>query len=103
MMCTADGSGCALAAPGGGFPSVADALRVARAAAAYLSSPAAADLEGAARGEALEALGAIASLLGAAANGLLRRFDADGGHDADGYANSAAWPAARKRRGRTDA
>ncbi len=33
MVCTADGSGCALAAPGGGFASVADALRVARAAA----------------------------------------------------------------------
>ena len=33
-MCTLDGSGCALAAPDGGFGSVADALRVARAAAA---------------------------------------------------------------------
>ena len=47
-------SGCALAAPGAGFASVADALRVSRAAA-YLNSPAAAGLEGAARGEALEA------------------------------------------------
>jgi Domain of unknown function (DUF222) len=102
-MCTADGSGCALAAPGGGFPSVADALRVSRAAAAYLNSPAAADLQGPARGEALEALGAITSLLGAARNGLLRRFDADDGHDADGYATSAAWLAARNRLGRKDA
>ncbi len=103
MMCTADGSGCALAAPGGGFASVADALRVTRAAAAYLNSPAAADLEGAARGEALEQLGAITSLLGAAANGLLRRFDADYGHDADGYASAAAWLAAKNHLGRKDA
>ena len=103
MMCTADGAGCALAAPGGGFASVADALRVTRAAAAYLNSPAAADLESAARGEALEALGAITSLLGAAANGLLRRFDADDGHDADGYANSATWLAAKNHLGRKDA
>ena len=58
---------------------------------------------GAARGEALEALGAVASLLGAAANGLLRRFDADDGHDGDGYASSAAWLAAKTRLGRRDA
>ena len=45
MMCTADGPGCALtAAPGGGFASVADALRVGRALGAYLNSPAARDL-----------------------------------------------------------
>ena len=103
MMCTADGSGCALAAPGGGFPSVADALRVGRALGAYLNSPAAADLQGPARGEALEQLGAITSLLGAAQNGLLRRFDAGYDHDADGYATSAAWLAARNRLGRKDA
>ena len=76
----------------------------ARAARArYLNSPAAADLDGAARGEALEALGAITSLLGAAANGLLRRFDADDGHDADGYASAAAWLAAKNHLGRKDA
>jgi hypothetical protein len=141
-MCRPEGSGCALAAPGGGFAgaadalqagrafaatsdalqagrafaatsdalpggrgfaSVADALRAARAAADYLNSPAAAALDGPARGEALEALGAITSLLGAAQNGLLRRFDADDGHDADGYATSAAWLAARNRLGRKDA
>ena len=116
MMCTPDGSGCALAAPGGGFAgaadalqagrgfaSVADALRAARAAADYLNSPPAADLEAPARGEALEQLGAITSLLGAARNGLLRRFDAGYDHDADGYATSAAWLAARNRLGRRDA
>ena len=102
-MCTADGTGCALAAPGGGFASVADALRVGRALGAYLNSPAAADLEGPARGEALEALGAITSLLGAAQSGLLRRFDADGGHDADGYASTASWLAAKHRLGWRDA
>src|SRR6204780_446651 len=71
MMCTPDGSGCALAAPAGG--------------------------------EALEQLGAITSLLGAAQNGWLRRFDADDDHDADGYASSAAWLAARNHLGRKDA
>ena len=90
-------------APGRGFASVADALRAARAAADYLNSPAAADLEAPARAEALEQLGAITSLLGAARNGLLRRFDAGYDHDADGYATSAAWLAARNRLGRRDA
>jgi Domain of unknown function (DUF222) len=103
MMCTADGSGCALAAPGGAFASMADALRVGRAFARYLNSPPAGDLEGAARGEALEQLGAITSLLGAARNGLLRRFDADDGHDADGYASAATWLAGRTHLGRKDA
>jgi Domain of unknown function (DUF222) len=103
MMCTADGSGCALAAPGGGFASVADALRMGRALGSYLNSPAARDLDGPARGEALEQLGAISSLLGAAADGLLRRFDADYGHDADGFASSAAWLAGKTRLGRRDA
>jgi Domain of unknown function (DUF222) len=103
MMCTPDGASCALAAPSGGFASVADALRVARAVAGYLNSPAAGDLDGPARGEALEQLATIASLLGAAHNGLLRRFDADDGHDADGYASSAAWLAGKTRLGRKDA
>jgi Domain of unknown function (DUF222) len=103
MMCTPDGSGCALAAPGAAFASVADALRAIRAAAVYLNSPAAADLQSPARGEALEQLGAVASLLGAAQNGLLRRFDAEYDHDGDGYAGSSAWLAARNRLGRGDA
>jgi hypothetical protein len=87
---------------GRGFASVSDALRAARAAADYLNSPAA-DLEAPARGEALEQLGAISSLLAAATNGILRRFDAGDDHDADGYATSAAWLAARSRLGRKDA
>jgi hypothetical protein len=108
MMCTPDGAGCAVPAPGGfvgaaGFASVADALRVGRALGAYLNSPAAVDLDGPARGEALEALGAIGSLLGAATNAILRRFDADDDHDADGYATAAAWLAAKNHLGRKDA
>jgi Domain of unknown function (DUF222) len=95
-------AGCC-AASGVGFASVAQALRAARAAAVYLNSPPAAGLDGPARGQALEQLGAITSLLGAAANGLLRRFDADDGHDADGYASSATWLAAKNHLGRKDA
>ena len=107
-MCTPDGAGCALPALGGGlagrgFASVADALRITRAAAVYLNSAPAADLSFQARGEALEQLGAITSLLGAATNGILRRFDADYGHDADGYATSSAWLAAKNRLGPKDA
>ncbi len=102
-MCTADGSGCALAAPGGAFASVADALRVTSAAARYLNSAAADGLDGPARAEALEQLGTITSLLGAASNGLMRRFDAADDHDADGYATTAAWLAAKTRLGRRDA
>ena len=102
-MCTPDGTGCALAAPGRGFASVADALRIGRDLGAYLNSPAAADLDGPGRREALEQLGAIMSLLGAATNGLTRRFDAGDDHDADGYATTAAWLAARTRLGRRDA
>src|ERR1700733_14211044 len=103
MMCTPDGSGCALAAPGGGFASVADALRVGDAFARYLNSPAAAGLDGAARGEALEQLGGVPALRGAAPTGRRRRSAADDGHDADGYASAAAWLAGRTRLGRKDA
>ena len=80
-----------------------DALRAGRALGAYLNSPPARDLDGPARTEALEALGVITSLLGAATNGLLRRFDADDGHDADGYASASAWLAAKTHLGRKDA
>src|ERR1700722_2018336 len=101
VMCTPDGSGCALAAPDRRFASVADALRIGRDLGTYLNSPAAADLDGPGRAEALEQLGAITSLLGAAANGLIRRFDAADDHDGDGYATTAAWLAAQTRLRRT--
>src|ERR1700722_147963 len=103
MMCTPDGSGCALAAPAGGFADVSDALRVGRALGAYLNSPAAADLAGPARGAGLEQLGTIPSPLTAAADRILRRFDADDAHHADGYANSAGCLPARSGLGRKDA
>jgi hypothetical protein len=100
-MCTIDGA--VGAAPGAAFRSVAQALRAGQAAAAYLNSAAVGELDGRACGEALEQLASITSLLGAAANGLLRRFDAADAHDADGYATSAAWLAGRTRLGRKDA
>jgi len=105
MRATADGAGA-------GFGSALEALRSGRALEAlrsgramvdYLSAPAARGLDGPACGEALVAIGAIASGLAAVRDGLLRRFDADSGHDADGYASTAAWLAARTGLGRKDA
>jgi hypothetical protein len=98
--CTGSAGNCAARA---GFASVAEALRAGRAMTDYLNSPAGRDLDGAACGEALVAIGAIVSGLTAAQNGLLRRFDADSAHDADGYATTAAWLAARTGLGRKDA
>jgi hypothetical protein len=89
--------------PGAGFGSVMEALRAGRAVAGYLNSPAARELDGAARGEALARIGAISSRLAAAQNALLRQFDADGAHDADGYAGTAAWLAYKTGLGRRDA
>ena len=103
-MCTDDSSCPGSAGTGGlGFASVAEALGAARAAADYLNSPAGRDLDGPARAEALIAIGAIQSSLAAAQGGLLRRFDADSDHDADGFATTAAWLAARAGLGRKDA
>jgi Domain of unknown function (DUF222)/HNH endonuclease len=103
-MCTAaDGAGPGTGGSGGGFRSVAEALRAGRAMADYLNSPAAGELDGPACGEALIAIGAIQSALAAAQGGLLRRFDADSVHDADGYASTAAWLAGRTGLGRKDA
>jgi hypothetical protein len=109
-MCTADGTGSGAdragsgaAGPGPGFGSVLEALRAGRAMVDYLNTPAARDLDGAACGEALIEIGAIASALAAVQNGLLRRFDADSGHDADGYASTAAWLAYKAGLGRKDA
>jgi hypothetical protein len=83
MMRTPDGTGCALGT--------------------YLNSPAARDLDGPARADALEQLGAITSLLSAATNAILRRFDGDDDHDTDGYATVAAWLATKTHLGRKDA
>jgi hypothetical protein len=94
-MCTADGE-----AFGG---SVAEALRVACAAADFLNSPAAAGLDGTGCGDVLVVLGELRSKLAAAQAGFLRRFDAADAHDADGYATSSAWLAAMAKLARSDA
>jgi hypothetical protein len=80
---------------GDGPGSIADALRLGDAFADYLNSPAAAGLDGAACGEVLIALGGIQAKLEAAYSGLLRKFDAAGAHNADGYGSSSAWLAAK--------
>ena len=69
----------------------------------YLNSPAAAELDGAACGEVLIALGEIQTKLAAAHATLLRRFDAANAHDADGYGSSSAWLAAKGRMTKRDA
>ena len=116
MMCTPDGAGCALAALGGGlagaaalqagrgFASVADALRVARAAAGVPELPG----RGRPRrpppaARPWRSSGRSPPCSAPPTNGILRRFDAGYDHDADGYATSAAWLAAKNRLGRRDA
>jgi hypothetical protein len=73
---------------------VTEALRMLDAALDYINGPLTGDLPAGAHGEALAALGRITAKLGAARAGLLSRFDATRGHDADGYGSSAAWLAA---------
>jgi hypothetical protein len=74
--------------------SAADALRLAGAAMDYLNC-AVAGLDGTACGELLIGLGEVQARLTAAHAGLLRRFDAAGAHDADGYGSSSAWLTAK--------
>jgi hypothetical protein len=80
-----------------GPASVAEALRVVQAAMDYVNDPGAATLESAALGSTLEALGAISATFAAARSAILARFDAERGHDADGYGSSRAWLAAKGR------
>ncbi|HEY0937012.1 MAG TPA: DUF222 domain-containing protein [Trebonia sp.] len=82
---------------------MSEALRAAGAGLAYLNSPAASDLDAASIGAVLTALGDLQSRLAAAHAAFLRRFDAANAHDADGYASSSAWLAARGRMTRRDA
>jgi hypothetical protein len=51
----------------------------------------------AALGGVLEAMGAISATFAAARSAILARFDAERGHDGDGYGSSRAWLAARGR------
>ena len=85
------------------FDSVAEALRAGGAFADFLNSPAAAELDGPACGEALTALGEIQGKLSAAYAALLRRFDAADAHHADGYGSTSAWLAARAQLTKKDA
>jgi hypothetical protein len=90
-MCTEDDA----RACGAAFDGAADALRMAGAALDCLSSGRLADLDGPACGELLIGLAEIQAKLTAAHAGFLRRFDAAGAHDADGYGSSSAWLAAK--------
>jgi hypothetical protein len=80
----------------------AEALRMADAAMDYLNSSAA-DLNGAACGELLTAMGRIQAKFAAAHAAVLRRFDTADGHDADGCASSSAWLAANAGLSKKDA
>ena len=76
---------------------------MAGAGLAYLNSAAGDDLDPAALGEMLTALGDLQDKIAAAHATVLRRFDAADAHDADGYGSSSAWLAARGRMTRRDA
>ena len=83
--------------------SVREALRLAQAGLDYLNSPAASDMDPAAMGEVLTALGDLQGKLAAAHATFLRRFDAADAHDADGYGSASAWLAAKGKMTRQDA
>jgi hypothetical protein len=83
--------------------SVAATLRMASLGLEYLNSPAAGEVEVAALGEVLTALGDLQDRLAAAQAAFLRRFDAVNAHDVDGYASSSAWLAAKGRMTKRDA
>jgi hypothetical protein len=82
---------------------VAEALRAGIAFADYLSSCDVGGLAPAALGEALVSLGEIQSKLAVASAEFLFRFDAQDAHDADGYASSSAWLAAKAGLSKRDA
>ncbi|WP_300609879.1 hypothetical protein [Trebonia sp.] len=83
--------------------SVADALRLLGAGLDYLNFPAAGEFPAAGLGEVLVSLGGLRAKFAAAHAAFLRRFDAAGAHDADGYGSPAAWLAARTQMTRKDA
>jgi hypothetical protein len=76
---------------------------MAAAGLAYLNSPQTTELGAASLGEALTVLGDLQGRLATAQAAFLRRFDAANAHDADGYASSSAWLAARGRMTKRDA
>jgi hypothetical protein len=86
-----------------GCRSVREALRLAGAGLDYLNSAQAGDMDPAAMGDVLTALGGLQGKIAAAHAAFLRRFDAASAHDADGYGSCSAWLAARGRMTRQDA
>jgi len=82
---------------------VREALWLARTGLDYLNSSQAADMDPAAMGEVLTALGDLQGKLAAAHATFLRRFDAANAHDAEGYRSSSAWLAAKGRMTKRDA
>ncbi len=84
-----------------------DAIRLRRrqlgAGLDFLNSPAGDELAVASLGEVLVSLGGLRAKFAAAHAAFLRRFDAAGAHDADGYGSPAAWLAARTQMTRKDA
>ena len=76
---------------------------MAGAAVEYLNSPAAHELETAALGEVLTALGDLQAKLAAAHVTFLRRFDAADAHDAEGHGSASAWLAAKGQLTKRDA
>ncbi|HVT66816.1 MAG TPA: DUF222 domain-containing protein, partial [Trebonia sp.] len=85
----------AVNAAGGSFGCLDEALRAADAALDYVNRVGVAAVEGSACGPVLLALGEMQAKLTAARAGVLRKFDAAGAHDGDGYGSSSAWLAAR--------
>jgi hypothetical protein len=98
QMCTLSGLERGSVEPGRvAASSVAEALAMAEAAMDYLNDPGAASLEAASLGDVLQALGGISGKFAAVRAAILARFDAERGHDADGYGSSASWLAAKTR------
>jgi hypothetical protein len=77
--------------------SVVEALRMAESALDYINDPGAASLDAASLGSVLQALGGISGKFAVARAAILARFDAERGHDADGYGSSTSWLAAKNR------
>jgi hypothetical protein len=75
--------------------SLAEALRMAEAAADYLNGPAGSQADAASLGDVLMSLGRINGKLAAARAAFLARFDAERGYTADGYGSCTAWLKAR--------
>jgi hypothetical protein len=74
-----------------------EALAMAEAALDYLYSPGAGEVDAAALGGILESLAGISAKHSAARMRLLARFDADNGHDADGYQSTGSWLAGKTK------